>query len=570
MSVTLDASALGALGADLVSADPDAVAVYDVVDGRPVPVTRGRLAHRAEVLAQELRAVGVRRGHCVAVLIPNWSDALVWQFAAAALGAHVIGINTRYNVGEVRHILVAARPVVVGLATDFHGLDLTGILVDAAASAEVTPPIVAAVAGPGAAGDPVPAPDLGSGTWIAGHGGTEGLRVPDVGDVAVLTAAGIDDRADDALAVAFTTSGSTGTPKLAAHRDSAVVDHARADAAVMGIGPGDVVLCVLPVSGVFGFSTALAGLAGGAGLLMEPVFDAAGTLARMARLGVTHAVGGDDLFGRLYDTWHGGERADLSALRWIGIADFLGRSQAIADWARTEFGTHTTGVFGSSEVFALALLWADTDPEALRWNGGGRPVSDAVQVRIADPFDHTEVDTGVQGELQFRGTNVVDAYLGNAAAAQDSFTADGWFRSGDLGVATGDGGYTYVCRMGDALRLRGFLVDPAEIEHRLAEHPAVATAKVVGTTADDGHTVAVGFVVLDEVAVSGGTAEPVDAAVLKDWCRTSLAAFKVPTTVHVIEAMPTTVGGNGSKIKAAELRVWAQRWADSERDHRRV
>ncbi|MBD0323001.1 MAG: AMP-binding protein, partial [Aldersonia sp.] len=378
------------------------------------------------------------------------------------------------------------------------------------------------------------------------------------------TAAGLRANQDDPLAVAFTTSGSTGTPKLAAHRESAVVRHARADAARMGVVEGDVALCVLPLSGVFGFSTAMAGLAGGGALLMEAVFDAEATLRRMETLRVTHVVGGDDLYGRLHDVWQKQQvRADLSALKWLGIADFLGRSREIARWARDEFGAVTTGVFGSSELFALMMFWRDDDPESVRWNGGGRPVDSEIRVRIADPIDNSELPDGEQGELQVWGPNVVDAYLGNPDAAARAFTADGWFRSGDLAVATGDGGYTFVCRMGDVLRLRGFLVDPAEIEQRLAEHAGVHTAKVVGITGEGGYTQAVGFVV--------PTADTAAAAAeFKAWCAETLASFKVPAAVHVIEKMPTTVGGNGAKIRAVVLREWAQQWTDHERDYRSV
>ncbi|MGV9710947.1 AMP-binding protein [Gordonia sp. NPDC003424] len=560
---TTTTSALTGLLDDLAAANPTAPAVYDVTDGRVHTVSRRDLRGRVDALRTELDAIGIREGQCLAVLLPNWSDAIAWQFAAAAVGAHVIGVNTRYNIGEVAHILTAARPAVVAVAPDFHGLKLFDMLSDAHEQSGVPAPAIAVVGGPtGPHADPALF-DLGAGAWAAGSGDTRSAQVPTTPLTAVLTPAGHTGDPADPIAVAFTTSGSTGIPKLAAHRDSAVVNHARADAAVMGVADGDVALCVLPVSGVFGFSAAYAVLAGGGALLMEPVFDPAGTLARMAELGVTHAVGGDDLFGRLHDTWHEGDRIPLNSWRWLGIADFLGRSQDIARWVRDEFGTHTTGVFGSSEIFALALVWAADDPEEVRRRGGGRPVSRAIEVRIRDPFDDREVPDGEQGELQFRGPTVVDAYLGDPDAAARSFTDDGWFRSGDLGIATGDGGYIYVCRMGDVLRLRGFLVDPAEIEHRLAEHRGVQTAKVVGQTGAGGHTEAIGFVVLAADAPDG-----LDAASLKSWCRDRLAAFKVPAAIHIIEKMPTTVGGNGNKIRAAVLRDWADAWTDQERDHR--
>jgi fatty-acyl-CoA synthase len=153
--------------------------------------------------------------------------------------------------------------------------------------------------------------------------------------------------------------------------------------------------------------------------------------------------------------------------------------------------------------------------------------------------------------LQFRGPNVVDAYLGDPSAAERSFTGDGWFRTGDLGLITENGGISYVCRMGDVLRLRGFLVEPAEIEHRLAEHEAVQTAKVVGVRDAESAMQAVAFVVL----LPGSSADPEE---LREWCGRALARFKVPKAVHVVDEMPTTSGTNGTKIRAATLREWAQ------------
>ena len=92
------------------------------------------------------------------------------------------------------------------------------------------------------------------------------------------------------------------------------------------------------------------------------------------------------------------------------------------------------------------------------------------------------------------------------------------------------------------MRLRGFLVEPAEIESFLLEQDGVEGAKVVGA---DG--VAVAFVTLRPGAV-------VTAADLRDRCHSSLAAFKVPARIEVLDAFPVTTGTNGTKIRAAELR----------------
>ncbi|MBO0849848.1 MAG: AMP-binding protein, partial [Pseudonocardia sp.] len=454
-----------------------------VVDAKVGPVSWGELWRRTLGLAGELRGAGIGAGDRVAVWLPNWSDALCWQFASAALGAHVVGVNTRYNVDEVAHMLVAARPSLVAVAHDFHGLDLAGRLRDAADRAGVAPS-VAVVAGPGREpAEQSAGYDVGGGAWVPGL--ADETQEP-----------GPEPRPFDPhrLAVAFTTSGSTGRPKLAAHSAGGVLTHALAGAEAIGLTGAAVVLCAIPLAGTFGFSTAMAALAGGATLVLEPVFDADAVLDDMVRHRVSHVAAGDDMVLRLERAWRH-RRRDLSAWRWWGGADFQGRLRELATWAAEEFGTLTTGLYGSSEVFALASMWPPEVPAPRRWDAGGRVVTPRIEVRVADPDSGLAVPDGTRGELWFRGPNVVDNYLGSPEAESTAFTEDGWFRSGDLGVLAEPGVFTFVCRMGEALRLRGFLVDPAEIELRLTAHPDVDTAKVVGIPGPDGGTRAIGFVV---------------------------------------------------------------------------
>ncbi|MCE0765649.1 AMP-binding protein [Pseudonocardia kujensis] len=532
-------STLADLLADTAVAAPESTAL---IDGGPEPhrVTRAELVARVLTLREDLRAHGVGEGDCVGVWLPNWSESLVVQFAAAALGAHVIGINTRYGVADVAHVLDRARPRVVMIAHDFLGLDLRARLRDAVAEADAPAPAVAVVTGPGRppADEAAAATyDVGAGAWVptppSGAADPEALR-----------------GTSDALAVAFTTSGSTGMPKLAAHLGSAVATHARNVAAAGGWDAESVSLVVLPLSGVFGYVPALTAIAAGGAALLEPTFDDGLVVRHMAEFGVTHLASADDVAGRLMES-HRAHGGDLSRWRRMLLGDFYGKSIRVAEWAEKETDTPTMGIFGSSELFALTSFWLEHDPAPARWRAGGRPVSTEIEVRAVDPVTGGPAPEGEPGELQFRGYNVVDAYLGDTDGAlrARSFTADGWFRSGDLGTVRPDGAFDYAGRMGDSIRLRGFLVEPAEIEVRLAEHPSVARTKVVGVTvADD--TKAVAFV----EAVPGADPDPAE---LRAWCARTLAKFKVPDSVHLVEEMPTTVGTNGSKIKAAALRELA-------------
>lgn len=223
----------------LARRDPDVVAVHERSPGGLVALTRGELWRRVCALAEELREHGIGAGDAIAVWLPNWSDALVWQCAAAARGAHVVGINTRYGVEEVTHVLTTARPRLVALAHDFHGLDLPG-RPRAAVEASGVEPEVVLVPGPGA-----PAPAVVGNAWTPTR--TDGP----------------EPAPSDPDALAFTTSGSTGLPKLAGHTGAGVLAHGVADAAALGLVEGDVVLGALPLPGVFGYNAVVAGLAAG-------------------------------------------------------------------------------------------------------------------------------------------------------------------------------------------------------------------------------------------------------------------------------------------------------------------
>ncbi|MCD2195332.1 AMP-binding protein [Actinomycetospora endophytica] len=523
---------------DLAGRHPDRVAL--IADGEAV--TYAGLAERAAALRAELAARGVRPGDVVGVWLPTWPEAVAFEFALGALGAVSLGIHTRYQRHEVAHLLRTAAPahVVVPFAfrTGSRDLDLAGTLRAAAEDTGATP-TVHVVRAPATAD--LGGFDLGGGAHASGDR-TDHPAIPAVG------------KAGDTFKL-FTTSGSTSAPKLAAHDQASVVTHGGHAGRAQGLGPGDVLLLPLPLAGVFGHTAAMAALAAGATIVLEPVFDAAAALRLAREHDVTHLVGGDDLFGRIKDAWEA-DPVELPAWRHGAIADFSGRSAEVARWAQDRFGVPVCGVYGSSEGFALAAI-QDADLEwERRVRGGGRPVSDDIEVRVVDPESGADVPVGDTGELLFRGPHVMSGYFGNPEATATAITPEGWLRTSDLGhLDPDDRGYLYSCRAGDALRLRGFLVQPAEIEAFLIEHDAVATGKVVGAKAGDtkdggGADVAVAFVVPAEGPAGAECTEEV----LLAHCRANLAGFKVPTRIVVLDELPTTAGTNGPKVRTGVLR----------------
>jgi len=531
---------LTAMVAEVAARTPDAPAIVERGAGETRTLSYRELEQASARTAAELAAHGVRRHDVVAVWLPNWLEAVVVDLALAWLGAANLGLNTRFGAHELAHLLATGRPVGVIAPGELLGLDFGGRLRDAidraaARAPDFVAPWVALARGDGEPGEDR---DVGGGVWALGgeHDAPPPAPAGEPGDPLKY----------------FTTSGSTGYPKLAGHDQASIAIHARNVADVLGMGPGDVMLGALPLSGVFGFNPAVAILAAGGSLLLLPIFDAEAAVEALARDGVTHVIGGDDMFGRLIAAWERSP-APLPAFRRGGVSDYAGGAAGVMEWAERAARAKVSGLYGSSELFALTAIWPADRTLEQRQLGGGRPVSDAIEVRVVDSETGAPHGPEQVGELQFRGYPVLQGYLGNDRAALEAFTADGWFRSGDLGFLTGEGSdFVYVCRAGDALRLRGYLVEPAEIERFLMSHAAVDVAKVVGVRPGGGAEQAVAYVTLHD----GATARSDE---LIAHCRSELARYKVPSAIEVIDAFPLTSGPNGTKIKAAELRKRAAR-----------
>jgi fatty-acyl-CoA synthase len=150
--------------------------------------------------------------------------------------------------------------------------------------------------------------------------------------------------------------------------------------------------------------------------------------------------------------------------------------------------------------------------------------------------------------LLLRAPSLFDGYLDDPQATARAFTADGYFRSGDLARRV-EPGFVYKTRLGDGLRLGGFLNNPEEIESFLQTLPGVAEAQVVAVE-NGAERVAFAFI------VAGRQCEPNETELLSA-CRSALAAYKRPVRIVTLQAFPTTDSPNGVKIQRAKLREMA-------------
>ena len=158
-------------------------------------------------------------------------------------------------------------------------------------------------------------------------------------------------------------------------------------------------------------------------------------------------------------------------------------------------GLRFAGLYGTSEVQALFARQRFDAPTHVRGQPGGFPIGDHYGVRVRDPESGHLLLHGESGELEFAGPSCMVGYYGDAEATDKAMTADGWVRSGDLGHLLGDGSFVFETRMGDVLRLGGYLVAPSEIEAHIQCYPGIDGCQAVGAVGEDGPVV-VAFVTL--------------------------------------------------------------------------
>jgi len=156
---------------------------------------------------------------------------------------------------------------------------------------------------------------------------------------------------------------------------------------------------------------------------------------------------------------------------------------------------------------------------------------------------------GQPGALECAGPSLMAGYYGNDKATSETITADGYIRTGDLGELDGRGGFTFLSRMGDVLRLSGFLVNPLEIETHVQKLPGITGCQTIAVARPDGVR-AVSFVIL-----APGASLDETAAIAH--CRHGLAGYKVPLRVFAIDDFPKTPSPNGFKIQRNRLRDMA-------------
>jgi malonyl-CoA/methylmalonyl-CoA synthetase len=459
----------------------------------------GELDARSNRMAHALSARGVRAGDRLAVQLENRLEFLELFLGCLKLGVLFVPVNVLYREREVRHIVGDAEPVAL----------------------------------------------VTRGEAAAAPAGTQVWDVAGLSEEAAQAAADRPDRSLGGSALAMSgampaaivyTSGTTGRAKGAVLTHGNLAANARVLVDAWRIRSDDRYLAVLPLFHVHGLGNGVCSwLASGCLMRLAPRFEREQAQALFEAFRPTLFFGVPTVYVRLLE-WPAEAAREAGRAVRLFVSGSAPLPPSVFEGFRERFGHAILERYGMTET----LMTLGNPYEGERWPGTvGRPFA-GVETRIVDASGHP-VGEGVTGELLVRGPAVFAGYWRQPEATAAAFTADGFFRTGDLAECFASGYVTLRGRASDLVISGGFNVYPREIEELLLEQPGVDEAAVVGRPDAARGEVPVAYFV--------GRAEP---AALAAACARALASFKQPRAFFRVPALPRNAMGKLDKRRLRE------------------
>jgi acyl-CoA synthetase (AMP-forming)/AMP-acid ligase II len=455
-------------------------------------------------IATFLEQRGVEPGDRVAILSHNAPAFYALLFACAKISAIMLPLNWRLSAREIAAIIADGEPSVV-LASD----KLAHLL-------------------PKDCDAPVPLAMLEE-----------------------LPASAIRNTAPDpdATAVILYTSGTTGQPKGAMLSHRALGYSARIAPYAWDFDAASVNLVGMPLFHIGGIGYGMMALTQGGHTVLTREADPALILATIDRRQVTHAFFVPTVIQRLVELVEAGASPPRSLRLLVYGAAPIGEN--LLRRAIAAFGCGFSHAYGMTEsagtIVSLPARDHDPDgPHADRLRSCGRAFP-WVEIALIDPASGVPVLEGEIGEIRIRSPMLMSAYWRKPAETAAAIDPDGWFHSGDAATRDADGCIFIRDRYKDMIVSGGENIYPAEIEHVLQAHPAVAEVVVIGVPHPTwGET--------PRACVVAARGEPADEAALIEFARERLARYKCPSSVRFMESFPRNASG---KVLKHELRSLA-------------
>jgi non-ribosomal peptide synthetase component E (peptide arylation enzyme) len=460
-------------------------------------------------LAEGLRQAGIGKGDVVAVQLPNIAEFAVTFLAICRLGAVMCTMHMPYRDREVQGLLAHARAKAVVCLS--RAKDWSPAQACLAMRGEL-PALKMVIA----LGEPI-----------------EGaLQL----QVLVERSGLLDERAvpmpvaSDPFLLLYT-SGTTSAPKAVPLNYHSMLSNARLSAPEHRVGAADRILSAAPFTHLFGLYALHVAWSVGATVTLLPAFtppDLAAAVARDKPTGLwtapAHlaALRAQKVF----------EPQGFSSLRLIIMSGSACPPELVAWYAERLPSCAVTQLFGMTEIQA-ALYTRPGDPPEVATRSAGR-VSPGTEVRIRSTDGRT-CAPGEEGALEVRGCLLFPGYFENAAASREAFTADGWFRTGDLARVDESGNVSITGRSKDLINRGGIKFNPRDVEDLLDAHPSILQSALVPMPDPVLGERACCFVTLRPGVGSLTLEEVVDYL-----ARQRIAKTKMPERLVVVPEMPLT------------------------------
>jgi malonyl-CoA/methylmalonyl-CoA synthetase len=466
-------------------------------------------------IASALRGLGVQVGDRVAVRVEKSAQAVLLYIACLRLGAAFVPVNTAYSPNEVEHFLSDSQPrVVVVDPADVAALE------PVAKRADVECLMTLGADGSGSLMD------------LARRSDAISESERSVGP--------------DSLAAIVYTSGTTGRSKGAKLTRANLASNATVLAESWRFTSEDVLLHVLPLFHVHGLFAAInTVLASGAGMVLMQRFDAAAAIRHLCD--VTVLMGVPTHYTRLLQE-PGLDRAAAARVRL-----FVSGSAPLLAETHREFSQRTGHQILERYGMTETLMNTSNPYEGSRVPGSVGPPLPGIAVRVVNAETGAiETAPDAIGTLEIKGPNVFAGYWRDEHKTRSEFTADGWFKTGDLGRIDRNGYVYIVGRVKDLVISGGYNVYPKEVESELDAVRGVEESAVFGVPHPDfGEGVTAAVVLKAGVSLS-------ETDILNS-VRPRLARYKLPKRILLVDALPRNTMGKVQKnvLRATNASLYA-------------
>ena len=486
--------------------------------------TYSQFADEVDQVARGLMGIGVAKGDRVGIWSPNYAEWVLVQYATARIGAILVTINPAYRSSELEYVLNQSGISVLVAVESLSTSDYRSMIEEVWSRVPTNRVIY-----------------IHTSDW------DDLLEVS-----AEMSMKQLDQRtaelvAGDGINIQYT-SGTTGFPKGATLSHRNILNNGYFIGEACKYTEADRVCIPVPFYHCFGM--VLGNLActthGSTMVIPAAGFDAAATLHACARERCTSLYGVPTMFiAELGEPDLAGY--DLSSLRTGIMAGSPCPTEVMRQVVERMNMSEVTIAYGMTETSPVSTQTSADDPFEKRVTTVGR-VHPHVEIKVVDPESGEVVPRGTGGEFRTRGYSVMLGYWNDEVRTVEAIDSDGWMHTGDLAVMDDEGYVNIVGRIKDMIIRGGENVYPREVEEFLYTHPDVVEVQVVGVP-----DVRYGEELMAWIQLREGA--DTTAADIRDFCRGTIAHYKVPRYIKFTDSFPMTITGKIQKFKMRETSI---------------